>query len=183
MQLVKYGRQVKTIKHYRNAMQKMVDYLVEGDLVDTEASQEFQKSSAMLDNITGRKCKDATVHLHKKIEQTKSIDIDINIQVLRKVCKVENLAAVLHELNHIQKPTKLKSANKKRFTLGMGGVAVAISMFTAARWIDILWITTTALANALNNINGDYIILEPSTKFKYSQKKTDVIHKLSMAKR
>ena len=72
LQLVKYGRQVKTIKHYRNAMQKMVDYLVEGDLVDTEASQEFQKSSAMLDNITtGRKCKDATVHLHKKIEQTK----------------------------------------------------------------------------------------------------------------
>ena len=181
LQVVKHGRHVITVKRYQDSLLRMVEYLVQGDLIKADAVHKFNKISAHLDLfMSARKVKDSSNQLLKSIAKTESIE-RFDYEELRKVVTVANFISVIDALKQVKSLRSNK--NKRKLNIATGAVAISLILPNVCHWVDISWMTLKDFQKGLDSADEKFIIFQPSKTFKGSFTKTKTMFKLAIPSR
>ena len=174
--LLRNDRTQKTVSQYTGALTKTVEYLKDrGLLTNTES---FRSAMSTLEVMTsGRKVADQRNRLKKSIRQAKRLeDFDMGeIKNLLDVQEVESYLKVLQESFNLR-----DKDDKNKFLRIQGLILLLFRTFNASHLIDLKSVTYMELEDSLKKATGTAIILEPSTRFKGSNKKTSTTFHLSV---
>ena len=173
--LLRYSRCQKTLSRYVGALTKTVEYLTMGGLLKN--SDSYKTALSTLDIMSSaRKVADQRNRLKKTIRQAERLE-NFDMDAIKKLLDVAEFESYFEDQGSIN---LTDSGDRNRFLKMQGYTLFVFRTFNASHLVDLEPVSYKDLQNSLNEATGTTIILDPSTKFKQSQKKTNTIFHLSV---